>query len=195
MYTVWLTQNVFSHIHFISVMYLNCARHTDRHQSDSRDSWNRAIRCCRWLRTLYIHQSKMTLPRKKTRHKTQNRMENEFSRWFTTLRRVKKTWHIYELMQQSAGIISFHFIFVSACRHQNEHTFIAPIVLRRRIEQTLVMLCAPCVQCTHPWKSKFHSTFSSSGVSTVAFWIAYQPSSQLVWATVSACVTESRFAM
>lgn len=65
MYTVWLTQNVFSHIHFISVMYLNCARHTDRHQSDSRDSWNRAIRCCRWLRTLYIHQSKMTLPRKK----------------------------------------------------------------------------------------------------------------------------------
>lgn len=132
---------------------------------------------------------------KKNRHKTQNRMENEFSRWFTTLRRVKKTWHIYELMQQSAGIISFHFIFVSACRHQNEHTFIAPIVLRRRIEQTLVMLCAPCVQCTHPWKSKFHSTFSSSGVSTVAFWIAYQPSSQLVWATVSACVTESRFAM
>lgn len=52
-----------------------------------------------------------------------------------------------------------HFL----CRHQNEH-FLITLIVPRRIEQTLVHVYTSM-------QSKFHSTFNSSGFSTLGSWL------------------------
>lgn len=72
------------------------------------------------------------------------------------------TWHIYEVMQHSAGFIlsGFHSF---ACRHQNEHTFIA----LQRIKQTLAIHN----MFIHPCKVNFTVHLILLGIFCFSFWI------------------------